>query len=210
MTGRDLFLGHPPPPCLDAADVDDSGEIDIGDAVFTFNFLFGGGPPPAAPYPTFELDPTEDLLGCLGLPIRIEGDITTDQTWTRDKVYELVSQVFVKASAVVTIEEGTTILGDSITDGLLVIERGAQIVAVGTETHPIVFTSDKPVGQRRPGDWTGLVIAGRGQGADVTTNPFDPPSISGWFEPAPYRGAVSPHLLSDDWTRKPWISWQER
>ena len=183
-----LFLGSASPPCLDAADINDSGEIDIADGIFTFNFLFQGGPPPAAPYPTFELDPTEDTLSCLGPPVTIQGDITANQSWTRDKVYELVGQVFVKAPAVVTIEMGTTILGDTTTDGLIVFERGSQIVAVGTETHPVVFTTDQPVGNRKRGDWGGVVVLGRGQ----VNIPGGFGLAEGFVQPVQYGGGATP------------------
>jgi len=157
-----LFLGLSEPPCLDAADADDSGDLDVTDAILTINFLFLGGPPPAAPYPTFELDPTEDGLSCLEV-VEIAGDLAVDQSWTRDKVHELVGQVFLEAPAILTIEEGTTVLGDSATRGVLVVQPGASIIAVGTETHPVVFTTDQPAGKRRRGDWGGLVILGRGE-----------------------------------------------
>ena len=40
--------------------------------------------------------------------------------------------------------------------------RGAKIDARGREDAPIVFTSDQAVGSRKPGDWGGLIIIGRG------------------------------------------------
>jgi hypothetical protein len=46
-----LFLGSGTPPCLDAADVDDSGVIDIADPVNLLTFLFQGGVTPPAPGP---------------------------------------------------------------------------------------------------------------------------------------------------------------
>jgi hypothetical protein len=61
-----------------------------------------------------------------------------------------------------TIEAGTTILCRSgLPPSMLVIRRGARIVADGTATAPIVFTSARPVGQRAVSDWGGLVINGR-------------------------------------------------
>jgi hypothetical protein len=156
-----LFLGGPEPPCLDAADTDDSGAIDIADAISLFSFLFLGSAPPAAPYPVFEGDPTADAVGCLGPCVEKTGDITSNQTWTSDQCYRLVSAVTVKAGATLTIEAGTTVLGDSATEGLLVVERGGRLVAVGTSTHPVVFTSDRPVGERGRGDWGGLIILGQ-------------------------------------------------
>src|SRR5690606_21491690 len=44
----------------------------------------------------------------------------------------------------------------------LFVLRGARIVANGTADNPIVFTSERPVGQRRPGDWGGLIVVGNG------------------------------------------------
>jgi hypothetical protein len=161
-----LFLGGPAPKCLDAADVDDNGQVNLGDAVRIFNFLFLGGPPPAAPFPVYEADPTDDdSVSCLvsdASPIVDKtGNITANETWTNDKVYRLISGVVVKPGATLTIEAGTTVLGDSTSDGLLLVERGARIVAIGTERYPVVFTSDKPVGTRARGDWGGIIICGR-------------------------------------------------
>jgi hypothetical protein len=161
-TLRFLFLGDDAPPCGDAADVNDDGNVDIADAIATFSFLFTGGSPPRPPYPVFEADSTADGLNCLGPAIEITGDITSNRTLTRNQVYRLVSAVTVRAGTTLTIEEGTTVLGDSATEGLLVVERGARLVAAGMPTHPVVFTSDKPVTQRGRGDWGGLIILGRG------------------------------------------------
>jgi len=161
-----LFLGTAQILCNDAADVNDTGDIDIADAIYTLNFLFLGGPQPAAPFPVFEADPTADELGCLGPPEDISGDITTDVTLRRNKVYRLAAATFVKAGATISIEEGTTILGkegSSTSAGLLVIERGARIVAVGTATHPVVFTSEKAVGSRGKANWGGIIVLGNGE-----------------------------------------------
>jgi hypothetical protein len=42
----------------------------------------------------------------------------------------------------------------------LVITKGAKIIAKGSESDPIVFTSNKEVTQRRPGDWGGIILLG--------------------------------------------------
>jgi hypothetical protein len=60
-----IFLGQGELPCLDAADADDSGEIDLTDGIYAFKFLFMGGPPPPAPWICGK-DPTDDDdLTCL-------------------------------------------------------------------------------------------------------------------------------------------------
>ena len=51
--------------CLDAADVNDDGAVDLADPISLLNFGFGGiSPPPAAPFPDCGPDPTDDLLDC--------------------------------------------------------------------------------------------------------------------------------------------------
>lgn len=54
------------PRCLDAADGNDNGQLDISDAVFLLQHLFlAGAPQPPAPGPvTCGVDPTPDTLGC--------------------------------------------------------------------------------------------------------------------------------------------------
>ncbi len=59
-----LFLGGPELGCLDAADADDSGEIQLNDAIFLFANLFSGGRPIPAPYPECGQDGTADRNGC--------------------------------------------------------------------------------------------------------------------------------------------------
>jgi len=52
--------------CEDAADTDDSGELDITDPIYLLQHLFVGGPPPRVPYTEMGLDPTPDSLSCGG------------------------------------------------------------------------------------------------------------------------------------------------
>jgi hypothetical protein len=91
----------------------------------------------------------------------VTGDITTNTTWYRDTTYVLNGFIHVANGATLTIEAGTTIKGEFSTVGSsLFILRGAKIMAIGTAALPIVFTSSQPVGQRKPGDWGGLIIVG--------------------------------------------------
>ena len=59
-----LFLGTEAPVCLDAADSDDDGNLNITDPVRTLVFLFRGGPFLPAPYPNAGIDPTPDTMEC--------------------------------------------------------------------------------------------------------------------------------------------------
>jgi hypothetical protein len=91
----------------------------------------------------------------------VTGDITTNTTWHADTTYTLSGFIHVANGATLTIQPGTTIKGDYNTVGSsLFILRGAKINAIGTAALPIVFTSSQPAGQRRPGDWGGLIIVG--------------------------------------------------
>ena len=54
--------------CLDALDADDSGEIDLTDAVYALHYLFLGGPAPRGPFPDCGYDPSPDGLACGASP----------------------------------------------------------------------------------------------------------------------------------------------
>ncbi|MGD2044638.1 MAG: fibronectin type III domain-containing protein [Gemmatimonadota bacterium] len=121
--------------------------------------------------------------------VDVTEDILSDKTWTSDKVWRITKPIFVGVdcgtdgadpdcvSATLTIEPGTTVVGQTnlsqgVRGAYLVISRGSKIIAdaTGADRPPtaaevIVFTSDKPKGQRARGDWGGLVINGR-----ATTN----------------------------------------
>jgi hypothetical protein len=93
----------------------------------------------------------------------ISQDITSSRTLFANTRYTLQGYIKVANGAVLTIEPGTTIVGDAETPGSsLWILRGARIEANGTATAPIVFTSEKPAGSRAPGDWGGIIIVGNG------------------------------------------------
>jgi hypothetical protein len=92
--------------------------------------------------------------------VPVSGDITVNTTWTANKIYALSGFVYVKNNAILTIEPGTLIKGVSNTKAALMIERGSKIMAQGTASQPIVFTSDKAKGLRSYGDWGGLVLCG--------------------------------------------------
>ncbi len=91
----------------------------------------------------------------------IAADITASRTLYADTAYTLKGFIHVANGATLTIQAGTKIMGDFNTIGSsLFILRGAKIQAVGTATHPIVFTSSRPAGQRQAGDWGGLMVIG--------------------------------------------------
>lgn len=91
--------------------------------------------------------------------VELVGDLST-QTLTKDKKYLLKGQVFVRDGKTLTVQPGTVIFGDKATKGTLIIDRGGKLIADGTHSEPIVFTSALPAGQRDKGDWGGLILLG--------------------------------------------------
>jgi PKD repeat protein len=89
-------------------------------------------------------------------------DINGKTTWTNNNIYILQGFVRVTANDTLHIQPGTIIKGDFVSKGSLIVERDGFLIAQGTEMQPIVFTSQKPAGQRSYGDWGGLIICGRG------------------------------------------------
>lgn len=103
------------------------------------------------------------------------GFITANETWTADNCYELAGKVVVNDGVTLTIEPGTIIKGREGLGTLasaLVIARGGKIMANGTASQPIIFTtildniecgqtSGTNLGASDVGDWGGVIILGR-------------------------------------------------
>ena len=96
----------------------------------------------------------------------LSGDISKDTKLHKKNIYLLLGDVFVTDSTTLTIEAGTVIIGDFKTKGSLTISKGSKIIANGSSTDPIIFTSSKSI--KKPGDWGGIFILG-----DAPTNKFD-------------------------------------
>jgi hypothetical protein len=92
----------------------------------------------------------------------VTGDITASTTWNKNTTYLLSGFVYVKSGATLTIEAGTVIRGDKASKGTLIITKGCKLMAEGTSSSPIVFTSNQDAGQRNYGDWGGVVLLGKG------------------------------------------------
>jgi len=99
--------------------------------------------------------------GTTGQTITLQGRINADTILRKQNTYILKGLVYMVGNHTMTIEEGTVIKGSfSGADvAALIITRGSKIVAIGTPTEPIVFTSAAPNPQS--GDWGGIVICGK-------------------------------------------------
>ncbi len=93
--------------------------------------------------------------------VTLSGSIAANRTLTADTTWVLRGFVYVNSGATLTVNAGTRIVGDTTALGsALFVLRGARIVANGTESAPIVMTSQRSAGNRSPGDWGGLIIVG--------------------------------------------------
>jgi hypothetical protein len=100
-----------------------------------------------------------------------DGSGTGTVTWTADNTYFLDGFIFVNSGQVLTIEAGTVIKGMPGTGAdasALIVARGGQIFAQGTESSPIIFTFegdalDGSIPYSTTGQWGGLIILGSAQ-----------------------------------------------
>lgn len=74
----------------------------------------------------------------------VSGSITENTTWTSDNIYELAGKVVVEDGVTLTINPGTIVKGRTGAGSLasaLVVARGGKLMAEGTASQPIIFTS---------------------------------------------------------------------
>lgn len=88
----------------------------------------------------------------------LSGTISTDTQLSKKETYLLLGDVFVTDSTTLSIEPGTVILADYKSKASLFISNGSKIMAEGTQTDPIVFSSNR--GVKKKGDWGGIFILG--------------------------------------------------
>ena len=84
--------------------------------------------------------------GTTGQTITLQGRINADTILRKQNTYILKGLVYMVGNHTMTIEAGTTVKGSfSGSDvAALVITRGSKLMAVGTPTEPITFTSASP------------------------------------------------------------------
>lgn len=78
------------------------------------------------------------------LVVSVTGNITTNTTWETGKVYTLESRIAVVSGVTLTIQPGVIVKGQAGTGAnatALIIARGGKIMAEGTASAPIIFTS---------------------------------------------------------------------
>lgn len=131
--------------------------------------------------------------------LNVNLDIDADRTWSKDTVYVLGSRVKVRPGATLTINPGTIIKGEEGQGNaavVLMVMRGAKIMAEGTATEPIIFTSVKDciepsdiaagnfaspnLPSDLQGQWGGIAILGNGIiSSGVSNGTYDYANIEG-------------------------------
>lgn len=109
----------------------------------------------------------------------ISSNITSNTTWQTGKVYVLSGRIAVTSGVTLTIQPGVVVkgeVGSGANATALLIARGAKIMAEGTASQPIIFTS--VADEIMPGQvaspnmeptleglWGGLMIMGKAKGS---------------------------------------------
>lgn len=96
-----------------------------------------------------------------GQTIILQGRINADTILRKANTYILKGLVYMVGNHTMTVEAGTVVQGafSGADVAALIITRGSKLVAIGTPTEPIVFTSQSPNPQS--GDWGGIVLCGK-------------------------------------------------
>lgn len=145
--------------------------------------------------------------GTTGKTVTLKGTITKDTTLRAADNNTISGFVYIDNGATITIEKGTTVKGDYLSGeaSTLIIKRGAKIMAAGTASQPIIFTSSNP--NPVSGDWGGIVLLGKASinsnnaGTGTTTRLYAPEggfsnstngAVAGWGD------AIAPTAVDND------------
>ncbi|MDE1207808.1 multidrug transporter [Tenacibaculum larymnensis] len=121
---------------------DDTADIIINDNSVTNNTNNSGG------------DSDNDNV------VELKGNYTTDLTLDASKSYTITGPTIFEDGTTLTIPAGTVIKAAATgADVYLAISQGAKIMADGTSSQPIIFTSSATT--PNAGDWGGLILLGK-------------------------------------------------
>ena len=119
----------------------------------------------------------------------ITGNFTASKSYAFGN-YTLKGMVQIPAGVTVTFAAGSTITCDKTTgeNGLIVL-NGGKLIAEGTASEPIVFTSV----QKARGDWAGIIMYGNAPIVNSSTNPAPQTATSEDGLGLSYGGSDSAH-----------------
>ncbi|MBN1200067.1 MAG: hypothetical protein JXA23_11990 [Bacteroidales bacterium] len=145
------------------------------------------------------------------LVFHVTSNITQNTTWETGKTYILESRIAVVAGVILTIQPGVVVKGQAGTGAnatALLVARGGKLMAEGTATSPIIFTS--VADEIQPGEiaspnldpdlnglWGGVLILGYAPiSADAASvqiegiPPSDPNGLYGGDNPSDNSGVI--------------------
>ncbi|MDZ7635005.1 MAG: hypothetical protein U5L72_11515 [Bacteroidales bacterium] len=143
--------------------------------------------------------------------ISVTGNISANTTWETGKIYILETRIAVVSGVTLTIQPGVIVKGNAGTGSnatALIIARGGKLMANGTATSPIIFTSlsdDILPGQVASpnlapdldGLWGGLIVLGNAPVAASASPkqiegipPSDANGLYGGTDPADNSGSI--------------------
>lgn len=98
--------------------------------------------------------------GSSSCEVELKGNYTSDLTLDPTKCYIITGATIFESGTTLTIPAGTTIKAAATgSDVYLAISQGAKIMAEGTSSQPIIFTS--AASTPNAGDWGGLILLGK-------------------------------------------------
>lgn len=105
--------------------------------------------------------------GTGGKRVELAGRITKDTTLFKADDNYLRGPVYITSGVTLTVEKGATVKANfaGADVATLIVSRGGKLVATGSATEPVVFTSAAP--NPNSGDWGGIVICGK---ANINTS----------------------------------------
>lgn len=99
--------------------------------------------------------------------ISLSGSISTNLTLDAASTYKLTGPTVVEDGATLTIPAGMVITAAATgADVYLAVAQGGKIIAEGTSSQPIIFTSD--ANTPNSGDWGGLILLGKAPVNSIT------------------------------------------
>jgi co-chaperonin GroES (HSP10) len=143
--------------------------------------------------------------------ISITGNISENTTWETGKIYILETRISVLSGVTLTIQPGAIVKGNAGTGSnatALLIARGGKLIANGTATSPIIFTSisdnilpgqvaSPNLAPDLDGLWGGLLILGNAPIAASASPkqiegipPSDASGLYGGTDPADNSGSI--------------------
>ncbi|MDM8160330.1 hypothetical protein QUH73_10935 [Labilibaculum sp. K2S] len=91
--------------------------------------------------------------------VELNGSVVNEMTLNALFTYNLTGTLSVKDGGVLNIPAGTVIKAKKGFASYVIVEQGGKIMAKGTASEPIIFTSEEA--SPKAGDWGGLILNGK-------------------------------------------------